>query len=88
MRIIYGLAILLVLAGCARQEQIVAHQSGQQAAQQAATNRAQIAARQVAGDDARCRQSHGAPGSNAYLACRVNLASNRAGGDGQAEANR
>jgi len=88
MRLVYCLAILLTLAGCASREQIVAHHTGQQAGQQVAASRAQIAARQAARDDAQCRQSRGAPGSNAYLACRVKLASNRASDDGLAEVNR
>jgi hypothetical protein len=95
MRTIYCVAILLVLAGCTSQEQIGSRQAAPQAAKQAAVSRGQIAeshpAQEVAlnrADDVRCRQSRGAPGSNAYLACRVNLASNRPAHDGQAAANR
>jgi hypothetical protein len=94
MRMTYCSAILLVLAGCAGQDQIVAHQTGQQIAQQTTASRGQIAARQAAreaalnrADDARCQQSRGAPGSSAYLACRVKLASNRPAADVQAATN-
>ncbi len=84
MRIIYCLPILLVLASCASREQIAARQSAQQAApnrkatQQAALSHA---------DDAQCRQRRGAPGSIAYLACRMNMANNRHADEAQAEAN-
>ena len=69
---------------------ISTHQAGQQAAQQVAASRGQLAARQAArehADDARCRQNRGAPGSNAYLACRMNMANNRHADLAQAEAN-
>jgi hypothetical protein len=88
VRMIYCLAIPLVLAGCASQEPIVAHK--------AAANRGQIAARHTVqqtaalnhADDARCRRDRGAPGSIAYVACRMNVASNRHANEGEAETDR
>ena len=72
MRIIHCLPILLVLAGCANQEQFAAHQPAKQtAAKHKSTEQAAIT------DDARCRQERGAPGSIGYVACRIKLASNR-----------
>jgi hypothetical protein len=91
VRMIYCLAIPLVLAGCASREQIVANRT----AQQVAANRGPIAARRAAqqvalsqADDVRCRKDRGAPGSIAYVACRMNLASNRHVNEGEAEPDR
>jgi len=83
MRIIHCLPILLVLAGCASREQIAAHQPAQRAA---STHKATQQAALSHSDDARCRQDRGAPGSIAYVACRMKLASNRHD-DGTQEAN-
>ena len=91
MRIIYCLAIPLVLAGCASREQIVANRAAQQVAASRGPITARHAAQQAAlsqADDARCRKDRGAPGSIAYVACRMNLASNRHAGEGQADASR
>jgi hypothetical protein len=91
MRTIYCLPVLLVLAGCASQDQTAARQTAQQATANHGQDAARQADRQVArnhADDAQCRQDRGAPGSNAYLACRVNMANNRQADEGQADANR
>jgi hypothetical protein len=81
MRIIYCLAILLVLSGCASQGQIAARQSAHQAALNHADKAPAEASRQKAAlnqaDDARCRRDRGAPGSIGYVACRMKIANNR-----------
>jgi hypothetical protein len=81
----------LVLVGCASREQIAANRT----AQQVAANRGPIAARHAAqqaalsqADDARCRKDRRAPGSIAYVACRMKLASNRRTNKEQAAADR
>ncbi len=81
MRVIHCLPVLLVIAGCANQEQIASRQPAKQAAStHKSTEQAAIT------DDARCRQDRGTPGSIAYVACRMKLASNRHD-DGTQEAN-
>lgn len=59
------LIALLGLCGCVSQQQMAARQ----AAQKASTNQA---------DDTQCRSYGVAPGSDGYVACRMNLNNNRA----------
>jgi hypothetical protein len=84
MRIIYCLSILLVLAGCAGGEQIAARQTAQQAAP---SHKATLQAALRDADDAHCRQNRGAPGSIAYVACRIKMANNRDADEARAGAN-
>ena len=59
------MAILSVLTGCAEYQ---ARLAAQRAAQQQAIDQA---------DDATCRSYGAVPGSEVYVACRMNIANNR-----------
>jgi len=59
----------LMLAGCGLSPEWQARMAAQRAAQQEATDRS---------DDATCRGYGVQPGSQGYLACRMNIANNRA----------
>ena len=83
MRVIYCAAISLVLAGCASQEQIAARQATANGGHTVARHTVQQTAPLNRADDDRCRRDRGAPGSIAYVACRMKLASNRRAHEGQ-----
>jgi hypothetical protein len=84
-----AILLALSLAGCGLSPEWRAHQ--QQLAQQRA---AEIRARLNAEDDATCRGYGTTPGSDNYVACRMNIANNRQRADemqaiaDQAQANR
>ena len=66
MRIIAACALALMLAGCAQYNQYQQEQAQAEAANVAAN------------DDGQCRSYGAAPGSQAYIQCRMNIDNQRA----------